>query len=509
METLNHTSVAVMQPTQRVEDEYSVNIPIRFEREDSWNLLSMFGLRKKKVGWISAMPLRGTLVMGTPGSEITPSVMKNFVRQHIEKGFAMYLLDSGTAPLTEQCYAEYVKNTPVYKKMYGVLPQFIAINFDDPLRSHRVNPLAPELLSSLADAREAALTILLNLNRTWASKLCDPFVNAAINYFQAAIWYMKKCQDTTHDPEKLALIRFELGLSVGQDLNVCTLPHVIELLSRDYEEILPLMMAQEDWETDTTFIAGLLEANAREELSAVVASLQISLSSLREKNSYWALTGNDFPLDINNKEAPKIFCLSAPLDRQVTYAPALALINGQLIKAINKRGGIKCSLIVDELSTIYFRELGTLLATARGNKISTTLGIQDYSRLVTDYGKEFGPVIFSMIGNVISGQVVGETASKVASQLDGLVTASQMGALRPGEMAGRSANSSAGDTKTAVFHGQLIEKFEPSQDRKPLPIRPHWTGLNDESMDAMRRANLERVKREVDYIIRSESTRLS
>jgi tRNA(Met) C34 N-acetyltransferase TmcA len=50
---------------------------------------------------------------------------------------------------------------------YKVKPHFYVINFDDPHRSHRCNPINPEFMTDISDAYEASYTIMLNLNKTW------------------------------------------------------------------------------------------------------------------------------------------------------------------------------------------------------------------------------------------------------------------------------------------------------------------------------------------------------
>ena len=70
---------------------------------------------------------------------------------------------------------------------------------------------------------------------------------------------------------------------------------------------------------------------------------------------YWVMTGNDFTLDINNPDAPKILCVGNNPDRQNIYSAALGLYNSRIVKLINKKGQLKSSVIIDELPTIYFR----------------------------------------------------------------------------------------------------------------------------------------------------------
>jgi type IV secretory pathway TraG/TraD family ATPase VirD4 len=70
-----------------------------------------------------------------------------------------------------------------------------------------------------------------------------------------------------------------------------------------------------------------------------------------------------------------------------------------------------------EFSTIYLNNINALIATARSNKVATTLGVQDASQLRKDYGKEQADVIMNITGNLISGQVSGDTAKQLSDRL--------------------------------------------------------------------------------------------
>lgn len=91
---------------------------------------------------------------------------------------------------------------------------------------------------------------------------------------------------------------------------------------------------------------------------------------------YWVMTGDDFTLDLNNPEHPKILCVGNNPDRQNIYSAALGLYNSRIVKLVNKKGQLKSSIIIDELPTIYFRGIDNLIATARSNKVAVCLGFR-------------------------------------------------------------------------------------------------------------------------------------
>ena len=119
-----------------------------------------------------------------------------------------------------------------------------------------------------------------------------------------------------------------------------------------------------------------------------IASAKIPLSRMISPQLYWVMTGDDFTLDLNNPEHPKILCVGNNPDRQNIYSAALGLYNSRIVKLVNKKGQLKSSIIIDELPTIYFRGIDNLIATARSNKVAVCLGFQDFSQLTRDYGEK-------------------------------------------------------------------------------------------------------------------------
>ena len=155
-DVFNEENESFMQETRLMENEYSVNLPTRFQYQG-----------KMHDGWINIVnPFRASIVLGTPGSGKSYAVVNNYIRQMISKGFALYLYDYKFDDLSTIAYNTLLHHTDKYR----VKPQFYVINFDDPRRSHRCNPINPEFMTDISDAYEASYTILLNLNRTWIEK---------------------------------------------------------------------------------------------------------------------------------------------------------------------------------------------------------------------------------------------------------------------------------------------------------------------------------------------------
>lgn len=349
-DVFNDENESFMQERRLIANEYSVNLPTRFRYQ-----------RKTYSGWINVInPFRASLILGTPGSGKSYAIINNYIRQQIEKGFAAYIYDFKYPDLSIIAYNQLLKNKDKYAKPVG----FYVINFDDPRYSHRCNPLNPSFLSDIADAYESAYVIMLNLNKSWIQKQGDFFVESPIVLFAAVIWYLK----------------------IYENGKFCTFPHAIELLNKPYSDLFTILTSYRELENYLSPFMDAWKGGAMEQLQGQIASAKIPLSRLISPALYWIMTGDDFTLDINNPEEPKVLCVGNNPDRQNIYSCALGLYNARIVKMVNRKGRLKCSILVDEVPTLYFKGLDTLIATARSNKVAVCLGAQDFSQLIRDYG---------------------------------------------------------------------------------------------------------------------------
>ncbi len=451
------------QEERLLENEYSVNLPaiynLKGKRRDSWvNLIN---------------PFRGILVAGTPGAGKSYFVIRHIISQHIQKGFTMFLYDFKYDDLTKIAYNMLLK----YRKNYKTLPKFYVINFDDLSKTHRCNPLDPESMEDITDATEAARTIMLGLNRDWIKKQGDFFVESPINFLTAIIWYLRKYKDGKY----------------------CTLPHVIELMQADYDPLFAILHEQEEIKVLINPFVFALQNKAKEQLEGQIASAKIGLARLASPQLYYVLSGNDFKLDVNNPKDPKIISIGNNPAKIQIYGAVLSLYISRVIKLVNRKNQQKCSLIFDEFPTIYFNNMDSLIATARSNKVATTLAVQDYSQLKKDYGHEQAEVIMNIIGNVVSGQVNGDTAQQLSkrfgqimqdrqsitisadststnksTQLGDAIPVSTISGLSSGEFVGLVADDPDCKIALKVFHCEIQSDHEAlkkeEQNFRPLPV---------------------------------------
>ncbi|MEK6511217.1 conjugal transfer protein MobC [Myroides odoratimimus] len=501
-DVFNFENESFMQETRCIENEYSVNLPSRFYYKGKWNN-----------GWINIVnPFRATIVLGTPGSGKSYAVVNNFIKQQIEKGFSMYIYDFKFDDLSTIAYNHLL----LHKDKYAITPKFYVINFDDPSRSHRCNPINPSFMTDISDAYESAYTIMLNLNRSWIQKQGDFFVESPIILLAAIIWFLKLYQNGKY----------------------CTFPHAIELLNKKYADVFTILTSYSDLENYLSPFMDAWEGGAQDQLQGQIASAKIPLSRMISPSLYWVMTGDDFTLDINNPAAPKILCVGNNPDRQNIYSAALGLYNSRIVKLINKKGQLKSSVIIDELPTIYFRGLDNLIATARSNKVAVCLGFQDFSQLNRDYGDKESKVIQNTVGNIFSGQVVGDTAKALSerfgkilqkrqsisinrndrstsfsTQLDTLIPASKISTLTQGMFVGAVSDNFDERIEQKIFHSEIVVDNEKvSQEMKAYQKIPQITSFLDahgnNTLDETIQANYKQVKLDVESIIEDELKRI-
>ncbi len=490
----NRENETFPQEERLLENEYSINLPARYHLKD-----------KVRPSWINIInPFRGLMVLGTPGSGKSYFVIRHVITQHIRKGFTMFVYDFKFDDLSRIAYNTWLSCRHLYPKP----PKFYVINFDDLRRTHRCNPLEPSAMNDITDAAESARTILMGLNREWIKRQGDFFVESPINFLTAIIWYLKRYKD-------------------GE---FCTLPHVIELMQADYDSLFTLLRTEKEIEVLINPFVNAYLNDVMEQLEGQIASAKVAMARLSSPQLYYVLSGNEFTLDINNPDDPKIVCMGNNPQKIQIYGAVLSLYVTRLVKQVNKKGKQKSSLIFDEFPTIYLNNMDSLIATARSNKVATCLGIQDFSQLRKDYGREQADVIMNITGNIVSGQVTGDTAKQLSErfgkimqdreslsinsgdtsisrskQLESAVPPSKISALSSGEFVGMVADDPDCKIELKTFHCEILNdhallKKEEDNYREIEVIR---------KIDgALVQRNYLQIKQDIQEIIQSEMDRL-
>jgi hypothetical protein len=482
------------QEERLLENEYSVNLPTVYRLKGG-----------QRSGWINVInPFRSILVAGSGGAGKTYFVIRHILDQQIKKGFSVFLYDFKFDDLTRMAYNKLL----AYQGNYAVKPRFYIINFEDLSRTHRCNPLAPSGMEDITDATEASRTIMMGLNRDWLKKQGDFFVESPINFLTAVIWYLR---------------RYENG-------RYCTLPHVIELMQVDYDQLFAILETCAEIRVLINPFISAWQNGAKAQLEGQIASAKIGLARLASPSLYYVLTGNDFTLDINNPKEPKIVCMGNNPQKIETYGAVLSLYVNRMLKLINQKGKLKSTLIFDEYPTLV-ANLITTISTGRSNLISCTLGIQSIEQVKKEYGAEQAEIIAGICANIICGQVSGDSAKKLSetfgkimqdreslsinsadtsvsrsTQLDYAIPASKIATLSSGEFVGLVADSPDEKIPQKMFHGEIQNDHGAlAREDAGYVDLPVVKSVSPEDVER----SYERVKKQVAGIVQAELLKLT
>jgi hypothetical protein len=417
----------------------------------------------------------------------------------MKKGAAMFIYDFKYPSLTRLAYIQFQK----YKDQYPPGTAFFTINFSDISRSHRCNLLSPSTLQWISDALGVSRTLLYSLNKTWVHKQGEFFVESPINFLAALIWFLKK---------------YEGG-------RFCTLPHVIELAQAPYDKLFSVLSLEPEVRTLISPFIGAYRDGVMDMLDSQVSSAKIPLARLASPDLYYILTGTDCSLDINNPAAPKVLCLGGDPPRQEALGPVLSLYIDQLNKLVNQSGKYPCALICDEFATVWAYSTVTTMATARSNNIVPILAIQDINQLRTQYSREEADMILNIAGNVICGQVGGETALRISERFPKIlrdnktistnsndtsfshsqqwietITPAKVATLSSGEFVGVVADDPDKPLELKAFHAKLMREAISSKN-EPLPL------VRDISAEEIMQL-FQEVKTDIEILVRDEMARM-
>jgi hypothetical protein len=360
------------QTEQHIDTPQSVNLPMKYYHKGKFNK-----------GYLNIVnPFRGTLLLGTPGSGKSFSVVNEYIRQHSRKGFMLAVYDFKYPDLTKTAYYNYIKNRKA--KVIPNHTQFHVINLSDVERSRRVNPIKAEYIQTLADAQETAEALIEALKKGGASHGADQFFSqSAINFLASTIYFFAKYEGGKYS----------------------TFPHIMAFLNQSYDNIFKVLFTEAELRSLLSPFKTAYDNKAFEQLEGQIGTLKIQISRLATKESFWVFSSDDVDLKISNRENPAYLVIANNPQTQNVNSASNTLILTRLVRLINTKGNYPCSLIIDEAPTLYFHRLENLMATARSNQVSTLLGLQELPQLKQQYGKETAETICAICGNIISGSV--------------------------------------------------------------------------------------------------------
>ncbi len=336
-------------------------------------------------GWINITnPFRGILVLGSNGSGKSESIAYPILKQAAFKNYSGIIYDFKFPKLTAHYY-HHQKKARCSTKLYTV-------NFDHLDQTHRLNPIAPDLMQHSSYAREYAHAIVSNLG-TRTMERNDFWSRSSTELLTGVFWYLAQ-----------------------EAPSYCSLPYAVAMiLSEDDKGLLEVISRNPEVRGMVASMQSALRKGASNQSAGVIGTLQLALASLNTPEIFWVMSGDDFNLHLNDPKNPKVLALGSNPSLKETYAPIIACIITVALKLMNQSNQHHSLILLDEAPTVYIPKLETIPATARANKLSTIFIAQDQSQIIKGYGKVETD---SLIGN-LNYQLFGrlahlETASYVS-----------------------------------------------------------------------------------------------
>ncbi|WP_084153156.1 YWFCY domain-containing protein [Pedobacter jeongneungensis] len=517
-----------------IEEEFD-QVETKIGDEDSIYIPACYGPKKRRSYWNFVLPFAGNIVTGNPGTGKSFVFINEFIRQSMLKGWTMCVYDFKRGELSDLVYRYLIKNKRkilAHPNFKDVKPTFNVFDIDDPSRSVRINPLSADLLQDEADCNDMATLFLESLNRSWIEKKGEFFSESSKALLGALIIFLRytslKSKEENGELAKLG--------------NCCSLPHVISLLNYERDDLFSVLANHPATQIAFSAFVDAVNDGAGEQLSGQVATTKISLARFATAKVYWALSGNDCSTFVSDPKNPQYLCLVNNEQRRETYGAVISMIMGQVVKKVNRPGNKPTLLAIDELATVYVKDIDILIATARSNKVAVLLGFQDMAQLVKDYGKKVADTVRNTVGNMVSGRVMAETAKDMqemfgkvlqrrhsnsisnsgvsfseSTQMDYVIPASKISGLSQGEFVLRLSDTRKNPlpVRYAKGHADMDmlgdERLEhPSNNQYHNLNRPEYkksdflNAKGEDITDDILAKNFAKIKKDVKELIQQE-----
>ena len=162
--------------------------------------------------------------------------------------------------------------------------------------------------------------------------------------------------------------------------------------------------------------------------------------------------------------------------------------------------------------------------------MSCTIGIQSIEQVRKEYGAEQANIIAGISGNIISGQVSGDSAKKLSEtfgkimqereslsinssdtslsrsvQLDAAIPASKIAALSSGEFVGMVADNPDQKIELKMFHAEIVNDHEAIRlEEEGYRALPQIRKVSEEEI----RENYRRIRADIQELISAELAKL-
>lgn len=313
-------------------------------------------------------PYRSIGIFGGAGSGKSESLFKTIIAHAVKNQMGVILYDYKSPEL-----ADFLKSQKPTIPVYH-------IDFDNPERSAKVNPIAPRYIKNTLSALELAQSLYFNLNPKALSSGGDPFWdNSAISIIQATIWFLKE-----EDPDN------------------CNIPMLVEVLLRPFEDVLELLKHND---TCRKLVASVLSGSGSVNLlSSIASTVQSPLSRLIEDDISYIMSSDESPLDVNDPQNPCVLILGMNQENPQAYSPLVSLVITAALRRMNQPDKHPSFVILDEAPTIYIPKIEDYPAVTRSRKIAFVYGAQDISQIDKAYGKDRRQALVTNLGYQFFGR---------------------------------------------------------------------------------------------------------
>jgi type IV secretory pathway TraG/TraD family ATPase VirD4 len=447
------------QNTKLVASDYMFNLPMQF-----------FYNNKINEGWININVFRALMVIGTPGSGKTESVIIPFIKQFLAKGYAMVVYDFKYPDLAKITYYHYLLNHTGKGKLKDHL--FHVVNLDKIEQSRRINPLNAKYIQTLGDASETAEAIISALMKTDKTSGSSQFFTlSAINFLAACIYFF-----ATYKKGKFS-----------------TLPHVLAFMTMPYEKIFTTLFSNHELHTLLAPFKSAYDNRAFDQLEGQVGTVRINISRIATKEAFWIFSGNDFELKISNPAS--ILVLANSPDTQNMNSAFYSAVLMRIVRLVNSKGNNPAAIVIDETPTLFLHKVENLIATARSNKVAVVLGLQEIPQFQLQYTKEVASTITSIMGSILSGAVRSKetldwlekllgkikqnstgisidrnkTNVSINQRMDSLIPASKIANLNAGELVGivaRENDATYGEYQPNLYNCKIRLNLDEIEEEK-------------------------------------------
>jgi len=486
-----------MQATKPKPGPYRVCIPMLF-----------YYRKKVHAGFINLENIfRGTLLIGTPGSGKSFSIVMPVIRQLLEKDFCLALYDFKFPDLAQIAYHHFLLG-----KKQGRMRKhnFHVLNLNQLENSRRINVLRADYILTLADASETAEALVEALKKGDKSSGSDQFfTQSAVNFLSACIYFFS---------------RYENG-------RYSTLPHILSFLNCSYDQIFAALVSNAELSSLLSPFMSAYRAKAFDQLEGQIGTLKIFISRLATKETFWVFSGDDFCLKISDPSSPATLILANDPNTQNINSACYSVVLNRLIRLINAKGRLPSALLLDELPTIYVHRIENLIATARSNKVAVLMGLQELPQFQQQYGKEVASTICAVVGNVLSGSVRNKetldwleklfgkvkqaseslsidrnkTSVSLSEKLENLIPSGKIASLKAGELVGMLAGdtdeSYSGSFSPSVINCKVnldLDKIAKEESQYPqMPVYYDFKGKKEQILSQ----NFQRINQEVAQLI--------